>query len=64
MSQPSNKTRRNLFAGLGVVAAATAAAKLVPGNSTHAPPAEAPPDPADGYRLSEHIKKYYRTTTV
>ncbi|MES2127346.1 MAG: hypothetical protein V4463_08750 [Pseudomonadota bacterium] len=62
MSQPSSKTRRNLFAGLGVVAAATVAAKLAPG--THAPPAAAPPDPADGYRLSEHIKKYYRTTTV
>lgn len=64
MSEQSKIARRTFFAGLGLAAAAGIAAKL-----TATPPVTtAEPTPAEpqgkGYRLSEHIKKYYRTTTI
>lgn len=64
MSQQSKIGRRTFFAVLGGAAAAGVAAKL-----SSSPPipsaAEAAKDPkGDGYRLTEHIKKYYRTTTI
>lgn len=66
MAEQKKVARRSFFAGLGLVAAAGAAAKLAP---TAAPlasdSANAQADPqGKGYRLSEHVKKYYRTTTV
>lgn len=62
----SNKIpRRTFFPGLGLAAAAAVALKL----SNAAPAAKAfdaaVADPVgDGYRLTEHVKKYYRTTTI
>lgn len=58
-------TRRSFFSGLGLAAAAGAAIKIT---QTVVPPNTATPVPAepegDGYRLTEHIKKYYRSTTI
>jgi hypothetical protein len=69
MSQsPSGLSRRTLFAGAGTVGALAAVVSL-----TAAPPvapeiATAEPKPAPerggGYSLSEHVKRYYRTTRV
>jgi len=66
MAEPKKVARRSFFAGLGLVAAAGAAAKLTPTaplSTSDGANAQAEPQ-GKGYRLSEHIKKYYRTTTV
>jgi hypothetical protein len=63
MSEQKKVLRRRFFAGLGVAAAAGVAVKLAPSVVTAAAPTEAEPT-GSGYRLSEHIKKYYRTTTI
>lgn len=66
MSEQSRIPRRTFFAGLGLVAAAGVAAKLSPESATSAlENALSPQEPeGDSYRLTEHIKKYYRTTTI
>jgi hypothetical protein len=66
MAEKNKIARRSFFAGLGVIAAATAAAKLTPSASPSiSESASAEPEPkGKGYRMSEHIKKYYRTTTI
>jgi hypothetical protein len=66
MAEKQKIARRSFFAGLGLIAAATAAAKLTPSASPSlSENAPVEPQPKHkGYRLSEHIKKYYRTTTV
>ncbi len=63
--------RRTFLAGTGVVAAAAGAAVLTSRGPAAPTQAAALPDlvpdtPADGqgYRVSEHIRKYYRTTLV
>ncbi|MCY1219799.1 formate dehydrogenase region TAT target [compost metagenome] len=62
--------RRTFLAGAGVVAAATGAAALTARGPALPDQAAALPEPADtpsdskGYRVSEHIRKYYRTTLV
>lgn len=68
MSQPARKlSRRTLFAAAGTAGALAAATRLIP--AAPAVPAEPePPRPAParggGYRLSEHVKRYYKTTLV
>jgi hypothetical protein len=64
MAEQNKIARRSFFAGLGLVAAAgVAATKLSPKVVTSG--AATPTEPeGDSYRLSEHIKKYYRTTTI
>lgn len=68
MSQPQSKlSRRTLFAGAGTVGAVAAAATLLPGvvqQTAVAPQAPKPPDNGGGYHLSEHVKRYYKTTLV
>lgn len=65
MEQKSNIGRRSFFSGLALLAVAGTALKL----SRPTPDAgvigtaQAEPE-GDGYRLTEHIKKYYRTTTI
>jgi hypothetical protein len=62
MAEQNKIGRRSFFAGLGLVAAASVAAKLSPASVAPAA-ATAPDEPqGDGYRVTEHIKKYYRTT--
>lgn len=69
MSQsPSGLSRRTLFAGAGAVGALAAVVKL--GTPTAEIPTvqqeELPPPPekGGGYSLSEHVKRYYRTTRL
>lgn len=66
MTEKTNVPRRSFFAGLGLVAAAGVAAKLAPESATSAlTNVVTPQDPkGDSYRLTEHVKKYYRTTTI
>jgi hypothetical protein len=69
MAEHTRIARRTLFAGLGLAAVAagvtTLAAKLTP-KSPPTDTAAAPDKEPDGdsYRLTEHIKKYYRSTTI
>lgn len=60
-------SRRTLFAGAGTVGALAAAASLVPAAREAVPGPVALPDPPErggGYSLSEHVKRYYRTTRL
>lgn len=63
----SKLSRRTLFAGAGTVGAFAAAASLVPAVRETAPEPAALPEPPErggGYALSEHVKRYYRTTRL
>ncbi|SNS10434.1 formate dehydrogenase region TAT target [Noviherbaspirillum humi] len=65
MTEAKKTTRRSFFAGLGLAAAGVAAVKFAPKAVVPEAAAAAPAEPeGDGYRLTEHIKKYYRTTTI
>lgn len=65
MAEQNKIARRTLFAGLGLAVAAGAVAKLSQSASVGALSASEKPEPAgESYRLSEHVKKYYRTTTI
>jgi hypothetical protein len=64
MSTQSKPGRRTFFAGMGAVAAAGIAAKMASNPPDSSPPAEPEPPPGSGYRLTEHIQKYYRTTKI
>lgn len=65
MAEQNKITRRTLFAGLGLAVAAGAVAKVSQKTSIGAAGATESPEPAgNSYRLSEHVKKYYRTTTI
>ncbi len=70
MSQPKSKlSRRTLFAGAATVGAAAAAVSLLPSAlpDLAARPAQAlnpPPDRGGGYQLTEHVKRYYKTTLI
>ncbi|OGT01133.1 MAG: hypothetical protein A3K04_02115 [Gallionellales bacterium RBG_16_56_9] len=63
MTEQKKIARRSFLTGLGLVAATGLAVKLSP--KTTPLNASAPEEPAgDGYRLTEHVKKYYRTTAI
>ncbi len=68
MSQPSAKlSRRTLFAGAGTAGALATAAALLPAARelpAPEPAAKEPPERGGGYALSEHVKRYYRTTRI
>ncbi|KQZ43957.1 hypothetical protein ASD58_19585 [Duganella sp. Root1480D1] len=66
MSTQSNSGRRSFFTGMGALAAAGIAAKMASSPPGTTPPAEPEPEPpaGSGYRLTEHIQKYYRTTKI
>ncbi len=59
--------RRTMLAGAGTVGALAAAAAVLPTGQS-APPQQANaapvPDTAAGYRLTEHVKRYYATTRI
>ena len=69
MSQSEGKlSRRTLFAGAGTVGAVAAVASLIP-SVQHAvlpvePLTKAAPLKGGGYTLTEHVKRYYKTTLV
>lgn len=59
--------RRTMLAGAGTVGALAAAAAVLPGAQITPPQqASARPtsDTAAGYRLTEHVKRYYATTRI
>jgi hypothetical protein len=69
MSESQAKpSRRGFIMGAAVAGAATAAVVTIPKTIVpEAPVAEAlPPAPENGggYRLTEHVKRYYKTTLV
>ena len=68
MSQPKSKlSRRTLFAGAGTAGALVAAANLLPGvvrETDEAPQAKEPPEKGGGYQLTEHVKRYYKSTLI
>lgn len=64
MAEQNKIARRSFFAGLGLVAAAGVAAKLSPKSVVQAVTEPAQEPQGDSYRLTEHIKKYYRTTQI
>jgi hypothetical protein len=68
MSQPVGKlSRRTLFAGVGTAGAIAAASTVVPRiaeEATRAAEPRTPPEKGGGYQLSEHVKRYYKTTLI
>ncbi len=65
---PTRVSRRSVFAGASAVGAVAAVASLVPSIPATVTPvvrSAAPlPQKGGGYRLSEHVKRYYKTTLV
>lgn len=60
-------SRRTVFAGAGVAGAAAAAAVVLPGvmqQSAPEPAAKVIPGSSEGYQLTEHVQRYYRTAKV
>ncbi|MFC5610218.1 formate dehydrogenase [Variovorax soli] len=61
-------SRRSFFAGAAGVGAAAAAVAVLPKveatNASPASSAKPAPDKGGGYQLSEHVKRYYRTTSA
>ena len=69
MSQPKSKlSRRTLFAGAGTVGALAAAATVLPRIAQEAAPIaqplQAPPEKGGGYQLTDHVKRYYKSTLI
>ena len=57
--------RRGLVAGVGIAGVAAVAATALQGARTEAPAAgadAATAPPGDGYRLTDHVLRYYETT--
>jgi hypothetical protein len=69
MSESQTKpSRRGFIMGAAVAGAATAAVVTLPKTDTPEAPAadQNPPAPQNGggYRVTEHVKRYYKTTLV
>jgi hypothetical protein len=60
--------RRTMLAGASTVGALAAAAAVLPAVQTAPPPTAAGVQPtldaAGGYRLTEHVKRYYASTRI
>ncbi len=59
-------SRRRVFAGAGAVGAVAAVAAVVPAVREPQPSAEAQttPEGQAGYRLTQHVLRYYQTARV
>jgi hypothetical protein len=66
MRESQTKSRRGFMLGAAVAGAAATAAVALPKLQGETPVSETPPPPerGGGYRLSEHVKQYYKTTLV
>ena len=72
IGRPNSQTavhvsRRKWFAGAGALGAIAATASLLPSTApVTAPqgPVKVAPARGGGYHLSEHVKRYYKTTLV
>jgi len=62
----SKLSRRRVFAGAGTVGALAAAAAVLPVTRQDEARGDAAPkaEGSSGYRLTEHILRYYQTTKV
>jgi hypothetical protein len=60
MSTTSKPSRRRFIAGAAAAPAALAGVALLP--KAGAPIAAKAAEPASGYRLTEHVQRYYDTT--
>ena len=61
--------RRAMLAGAGAVGALAAAATLLPGRhdtgtAAKLASAKSVPDGSAGYRLTDHVKQYYKTARI
>lgn len=65
-AQNPKLSRRTLFVGAGAVGAVAAATSMLPSVQNIAPQIlqKAKPERGGGYELSEHVKRYYKTTLV
>jgi len=67
---PPRVSRRGFFAGAAATGAVAATAAVMPkivapvAVETAAAPAEPKPERGGGYRMSEHIQRYFKTTRV
>jgi hypothetical protein len=68
MNQPNSKlSRRHLFVGAGAVGTLAATASLLPGavpEKIASPQLKEPPERGGGYQLTDHVKRYYKSTLV
>jgi len=68
MNDKQKNSRRRFFAGAAGVGAAAAAVAVLPkvdvSEQAAAPAARPAPEKGGGYQLSEHVKRYYRTTSA
>ena len=68
MTTKQRLNRRSFLAGAGAVSVAGAAALVATQAKPSAPAlvktSKASVEPGAGYQLSEHVRNYYRTTTV
>lgn len=67
--QNSKPSRRGFVLGAAVASAAAAAVATLPATQRTAPQAEPEPQPAPpanggGYRVTEHIQRYYKTARI
>lgn len=66
-SKTTDSTRRRLFAGAGAAGAAAALVAVLPRQTATTVAAADAADAgsqAEGYRLTEHIQRYYQTARV
>lgn len=65
-STPTDKQRRSFLFGLGLAAAGSAAAMTLKPGAAGQPVQQETVTPAQdkGYRLSEHVRNYYRTAKI
>jgi hypothetical protein len=67
MTEPKSRlSRRTLFAGAGTVGALATVASLLPQRELPTPAVQevtppAPPERGGGYRVTEHVQRYYRS---
>lgn len=67
--QTSKPSRRGFVLGAAVAGAAAAAVATLPATQPTAPqagpePVPTPPANGGGYRVSEHIQRYYKTARI
>jgi hypothetical protein len=66
-SAPGTNLKRRGFLltlGVGGVGAAAVAARSITGGAIDADPAVTTPSDGKGYEVTEHVRRYYRTTKV
>ena len=68
MSQPNSKlSRRTLFAGAATAGAVATAATLLPRvvqPTESAPELKPAPEKGGGYQVTDHVKRYYKSTLL